>query len=300
MVREQRLQRLHELTEQISALEERFNRAGIWAPFTASQFARELAPLTEEVEQIRREEEDDEEDERREATRREEERKRGRVAEEQRKSREQAEEQGKIQTLSLLLKEAELKLRYSDERAEFFKEQAQKQAPSAPAQTTPTLTPTTLAPSTDQVVVAPAPVSVGTRAGEHREKAPVLSPLPAQAAAPGKDRPTGSIQRAVSAPTRTPTAAPGRMVEPGKAASAEPLRASTPPPSVQAVSRPDAPPAKEGMTGAEMSAWRKGRRMTQGDLATFLNTTQGNVSKVEAREAAAIPQEWVTRLSRET
>lgn len=54
------------------------------------------------------------------------------------------------------------------------------------------------------------------------------------------------------------------------------------------------------MTGAEMSAWRKGRRMTQGDLAAFLNTTQGNVSKVEAREAAAIPQEWVTRLSRQT
>lgn len=275
-VRDRLWTRLRELLSEIDELETRFNGEGIWAPFSARRYERELQPLTEEVDEIRRKISEVEEQDRREQDRREQAQKRERLAEELVKVR--AEMERKEQMSKLRLKEVELDRKYMQDKVDFFLQQTGKQAPSASA-----------ARAEPVVLSAGLPVAETMDGGEpRREKAPALSSAPPVVASP--DRSVRSSPRAGAEPIRPPTPSPVKAVS-----SSSPVKVVS---SGSAPTRTGTTEVGEEMTGEQLIAWRKGRGMTQGALAALLNTTQGNISKAESKLNALISADWVKRLSR--
>ena len=266
--------RTEELILATSVVEEKFDRGGIFAKLFPGQYQAEADALDAAQAQLQ--------EDQREVTRRRQVRQQEEQAEEDRRAaKERARKEAQEKEQAALLRDYEIRQKFAEERAEFYKQQALQAVPAASP------------PSVRHEVPADPPASTSPRGDQMQDDLKPRQGLikVGRAGAAESMRPAETKGAASATSSRPSAPTPATSSRPPIAAGVQ----------SQTVREPvvaSAASTTASMTGEQLVAWRKGRGMTQGALAALLDTTQGNISKAESKLNAPISADWVKRLSR--
>ena len=287
---EARAERLAVLVMKIELLERQIEGAGMWLPFSVRRYQAQLDLLMAEVEVLRAEiaaaeaEEAHQlaaiaEEERQEAERRKTEKRRREAQQQEEQRREEERREEERRAAEEARREERRRAAEQEQRLEARRREERRQALQQPAK----LVLPAVSLRTEADTQVPSPSARPAAQGTAPRKPAVGEEVRAVAAEPVR-----AVTRAPTEPT-APVRTPAAPLTTRQAAPALPVKVAVP---VQAASDS----AHPAMTGGDLVAWRKGRGLTQQAVAALLNTTQGNLSKIESRRSVSLPPDWIARL----